>query len=120
MSFQEGPPEEIDIHYPKPNSPINRPSSGPGAKNSKWQPLAAVDPSPVADHDPFSLGDSDEEDAKKKDSNPQDSERLKQAAAEAMADSIGPDGERKTLEPHERSGSLEQRDKETENIVTKP
>ena len=81
--------------------------------------MEAVDPSPVTDHDPFSLGDSDDEDAKKRDSNPQDSERLKQAAAEAMADSIGTGGEGKTLEPQERSGSLGQRDKETENIVTK-
>lgn len=29
--------------------------------NSKWEPLSTVEPSPVADHDPFSLGDSDDE-----------------------------------------------------------
>ena len=81
--------------------------------------MAAVDPSPVTDHDPFSLGDSDDEDAKKKDLNPQDSERLKQAAAEAMAGDIG-GGESKKLEPQQRSGSLGQRDKETENLVGKP
>ena len=34
---------------------------------SKWQPLSAVAPNPVGDHDPFSLGDSDEEDAKRHD-----------------------------------------------------
>lgn len=118
VSFQEGPPEEIDIHYPKSPSPLNRPPGGSAVKNSKWQPLAAVDPSPVAEHDPFSLGDSEDEDTKKKDAKPDDSERLKQAAAEAMADNIGK--EEKKLEPHERSGSLDQKDKETEDLVTKP
>ena len=117
MSFQDGPPEEIDIHYPKSPSPVNRPSSGVGAKSSKWQPLAAVDPSPVAEHDPFSLGDSDDEDSKKKEVKADDSDRLKQAAAEAMADNIG-GGDDKKLEPHERSGSLGQRDKKTEDLVT--
>jgi hypothetical protein len=40
------------------------------SKSGKWQPLSSVDPTPVDDHDPFSLGDSDEElpDAKKPDS----------------------------------------------------
>lgn len=33
-----------------------------GMKNaSRWEPLSTVEPNPVADHDPFSLGDSDEE-----------------------------------------------------------
>ena len=77
-----------------------------------------MEPSPVAEHDPFSLGDSDDEESKKKDTKPDDSERLKQAAAEAMADNIGNEG--KKLEPHERSGSVDQKDKETENLVTKP
>ena len=45
-------------------------------------------PSPVADHDPFSLGDSDEDEAKKKDLKPDDSERLTKAAAEAMSEDI--------------------------------
>ena len=116
VSFQDGPPDEIDIHYPKSPDSINRPSSGAGGKSSKWQPLAPVDPSPVADHDPFSLGDSDDEEVKKKDVKPDDSERLKQAAAEAMSDDIGSGGERKL----ERSGSLGTRDKETENLVGKP
>lgn len=111
VSFQDGPPEEIDIHYPKSRDPINRPSSGTGGKSSKWQPLAPVDPSPVADHDPFSLGDSDDEDAKKKDFKADDSERLKQAPAEAMSDEVDSRGEKK-LEPRERSRSLETRDKE--------
>ncbi|KAL1879114.1 hypothetical protein VTK73DRAFT_7338 [Phialemonium thermophilum] len=64
-----------------------------GTKASKWQPLSTVDPSPIAEHDPFSLGDSDDEkDAKERTGSREikmeDSERLKQAAAEAMADSL--------------------------------
>ncbi|KAG8528099.1 uncharacterized protein KY384_007015 [Bacidia gigantensis] len=118
VSFQDGPPEEIDIHYPKSPSPLNRPGSGAGGKNSKWQPLAAADPSPVAEHDPFSLGDSDDEESKKNDVKSEDTERLKQAAAEAMAGDIGP-GDGKKLEPHDRSGSLGQRDKTTEDLVKK-
>ena len=119
VSFQDGPPEEIDIHYPKSPDPINRPSSGTGGKSNKWQPLAAVDPTPVDDHDPFSLGDSEDEESKKKDAKADDSERLKQAATEAMSEGIGRPGEKK-LEPQERSGSLGTRDKETENLVGKP
>ena len=108
VSFQDGPPEEIDIHYPKSPEPSNGPSLGSGAKSSKWQPLTAVDPSPVADHDPFSLGDSDDDEAKKKDGKSDDSERLKQAAAEAMSEDIG--GE----------GNLRARDTETKEGVGKP
>ncbi|KAJ5248724.1 Ubiquitin system component Cue [Penicillium chermesinum] len=57
VSFQEGPPTEID------NAGVETKKSPPpnGGKSSKWQPLATVDPSPVADNDPFSLGDSDDE-----------------------------------------------------------
>ncbi|KAJ6150832.1 Ubiquitin system component Cue [Penicillium chermesinum] len=57
VSFQEGPPTEID------NAGVETKKSPPpnGGKLSKWQPLATVDPSPVADNDPFSLGDSDDE-----------------------------------------------------------
>ena len=77
-----------------------------------------MDPSPVADHDPFSLGDSDDEEVKKKDVRADDSERLKQAAAEAMSENIGDPGDKK-LEPHERSGSLGTRDRESEDLVTK-
>ena len=80
--------------------------------------MAAVDPSPVTDHDPFSLGDSDDEDAKKKDTHPQDSERLKHAAAEAMADDIG-GRQGKTLEAQERSGSLGERDKDMDTLMGK-
>lgn len=119
VSFQDGPPEEIDIHYPKSPDPINRPPSGTGGRSSKWQPLAPVDPSPVADHDPFSLGDSDDEEVKKNDVKADDSGRPNQAAAEAMSDGIGSPGEKK-LEPQERSASLDTRDRETENSGGKP
>lgn len=51
VSFQEGPPTEIDTGRSASNS----------GKASKWQPLATVEPSPVAENDPFSLGDSDDE-----------------------------------------------------------
>lgn len=117
MSFQDGPPEEIDIHYPTPDGNSRAPSGA--GKTSKWQPLAAVDPSPVADHDPFSLGDSDDDEAKKKDMRSDYSERLKLAAAEAMSEDIGSPGD-KRLEPQERTGSVGQRDKETEDLVGKP
>ena len=70
-----------------------------------------MDPNPVADHDPFSLGDSDDEDAKKRDAKPDDSERLKQAAAEAMAEDIGG---RKKLEAKETAEATGQKDNETE------
>ncbi|PGH15820.1 hypothetical protein AJ79_02201 [Helicocarpus griseus UAMH5409] len=82
VSFQEGPPEEI-------NTGSNKPSSN---KSSKWQPLSAVEPSPVGDHDPFSLGDSDDEkEAKNKDNKSDEAERVKAATAEAMAGDIGSD-----------------------------
>ena len=69
----------------------------------------------MADHDPFSLGDSDDDDAKKKDVRADDSERLKEAAAEAMNDDIGPLGEKK-LEPQEKSGTI---DAEAEKLIEK-
>ena len=86
VSFQEGPPEEIHDLY---SAPAKRTPS-PGSKPSKWQPLAAVDPSPVGDNDPFSLGDSDDErEVKNKDLRPDEAERLRKATAEAMAEDLG-------------------------------
>ena len=83
VSFQEGPPEEIgDLHRGSPD-PIKRPTSNTG--RSKWQPLSAVEPSPVTDHDPFSLGDSDEEGERKKDGKGDGVEGVKSAAAETTA-----------------------------------
>lgn len=64
VSFQEGPPEEIKDLYsgsPKPPTTTVQTSTPTSAKSSKWQPLSAVDPSPVGDSDPFSLSDSDDE-----------------------------------------------------------
>ncbi|KAI4167919.1 MAG: hypothetical protein LQ343_006789 [Gyalolechia ehrenbergii] len=121
VSFQDGPPEEIGIQQrpTSPPDPTKRPSSGASGKSSKWQPLAAVDPDPVADHDPFSLGDSDDEVTKKKDIKSEDSDRLKQAAGEAMAEDIGPPGSKK-LEPHERAGSMGTKDQEAEKLTGKP
>ncbi|EPE03180.1 cue domain-containing protein [Ophiostoma piceae UAMH 11346] len=110
--------ETIDMYGASPKLP---PKDGPaaggaaaaastGAKASKWQPMSAVDPAPLADNDdPFSLGDSEDEKdtttaskpaASKSDSSaaaaktstsptPTDeAERLRKAAAEAMADSL--------------------------------
>ncbi len=94
MSFQGGPPEEIDIYRtsPRPGAKENTPLV---SKQSKWQPLSTVDPSPIGetDNDPFSLGDSEDEKESKdrvggKEIRTDDAERLKKAAAEAMADDI--------------------------------
>ena len=64
VSFQEGPPEEITDMYSSSSrsQPRNLQTTGTtGGKSSKWQPLGAVEPSPVGENDPFSLGDSDDE-----------------------------------------------------------
>ena len=119
VAFQGGPPEEIDLYKtsPKVGAKENAPPSG---KQSKWQPLSTVDPNPIgeADNDPFSLGDSeDEREAKDrvggKETRMDDAERLKQAAAEAMADNIGEPARK--LEPVETSGT---RDKIAEETLT--
>lgn len=96
VSFQDGPPEEIRDMYsgsPKPTTSIvqTQPPASTTSKSSKWQPLSAVDPSPVTDNDPFSLGDSDDEkDAKliSLKENDED-EQVKKATSEAMGDGIG-------------------------------
>jgi hypothetical protein len=63
------------------------------------------------DHDPFSLGDSDDEESKTKDTNPADSERLKKAAA-------GKEGPVPSeLKPAERSGSIGQKDAAAEALL---
>ncbi|KAK8134711.1 CUE domain protein [Apiospora sp. TS-2023a] len=104
VSFQEGH-ENIDNVYdasPKLPPKDTAPSPGPGGnKPSKWQPMSEVEPDPITEHDPFSLGDSeDEREAKdsktpakhgkteSKDIKMDDAERLKQATADAMADSL--------------------------------
>jgi hypothetical protein len=85
VSFQDGPPEEIKDSYSGGNNKSNS-----GAKPSKWQPLSAVEPSPIGDNDPFSLGDSDDErEAKNKDMKPDEAERVRKATEEAMSGDIG-------------------------------
>lgn len=87
--------EEINMYDTSPKVPPKDTPPTSAAKASKWQPLSSVDPSPITDNDPFSLGDSeDEKDAKDKPkdapkgTDDKDNERLKQAAAEAMSDSL--------------------------------
>ncbi|KAH8697031.1 hypothetical protein BGW36DRAFT_159837 [Talaromyces proteolyticus] len=88
VSFQDGPPEEIDNIYDS-QEPTKRTAST-GGKSSKWQPLSTVDPSPVGENDPFSLGDSeDEKDTKPKDTQTDESDRVKKATADAMAEDLG-------------------------------
>lgn len=72
-------------------SPDPTKRSPSGGKASKWQPLSTVEPSPVADNDPFSLGDSDDDKDVKtaKDTKSDDHERVREATAEAMAGEIG-------------------------------
>ena len=119
VAFQSGPPEDIDLYKtsPKLGAKENAPPSG---KQSKWQPLSTVDPSPIgeADNDPFSLGDSEDEKESKdrvggKEIKTDDTERLKKAAAEAMADSIGEPARKP--EPAETSGT---KDKVAEEVLT--
>jgi hypothetical protein len=79
-----GPIDEVDNLYSQPTPPGQDRGISPQAKGGKkWQPLTSVAPAPVADdNDPFSLGDSDEEDTNKKtDLKPEDSERLKKSAS---------------------------------------
>ena len=72
--------------------------------------MSTVDPSPIGDtdNDPFSLGDSEDEKESKdrvsgKEIKMDDAERLKKAAAEAMADNIGEIARKP--EPAETSGT---------------
>jgi len=88
VSFQGGPPEEIDSLYDTPE-PIKRTSSA-GNKFSKWQPLSTVEPSPIVDNDPFSLGDSeDERDAKSKDANSDEADRIQKASGDGITTESG-------------------------------
>jgi len=103
VSFQSNDQEDIYSASPK------IPASVPG-KQSKWQPLSNVAPSPMGenDNDPFSLGDSEDEKESKdrvggKEIKQEDTERLKKAAAEAMAGSISEPARKP--EPAEVSGT---------------
>ncbi|KAK1914598.1 hypothetical protein P3342_010587 [Pyrenophora teres f. teres] len=109
---QSGPVDEVDALYRNP-SPNNQGSQGKSG-GKKWQPLTSVAPHPeVDDHDPFSLGDSDDEekDAKKQDTNPEDTERLKNAAQNSEASATA------KLKPAERSGSVGQKDAAMEALL---
>lgn len=106
---QSGPVDEVDALYrnPSPNS------QGGKSGSKKWQPLTSVAPHPDTDeHDPFSLGDSDDEDNKTKDTNPEDTERLKKAAATKAKESTVAE-----LKPATRSGSVGQKDAAAEALL---
>ncbi len=121
VSFQGGPPEDIDIYRTSPRiAATTRENVVPTGKQSKWQPLSTVDPSPIGheDNDPFSLGDSEDERESKervggKEIKQDDAERLKRAAVEAMSDNIG-EAARKP-EPAETRGT---KDKIAEDKLT--
>ncbi|KAJ5939427.1 hypothetical protein N7466_002561 [Penicillium verhagenii] len=89
VSFQDGPATEIDTGR-----------SSTGGKSSKWQPLANVEPSPVAENDPFSLGDSDDEkepSKAKEQTSALESEQTKHATVEAVPeDTVSKDKDNKT------------------------
>lgn len=108
VAFQDSV-EDMDAYNASPRIPPKDASPGPGSagKTSKWQPLSLVDPNPVAENDPFSLGDSDDERetkdkaattgaAGKEGKTDDDAERLRKAAAEAMADSLVEDDKANT------------------------
>ncbi|KAH7004987.1 hypothetical protein EDB82DRAFT_65258 [Fusarium venenatum] len=83
--------EEINMYDSSPRVPPKDAAPSSGTRGSKWQPMSAVEPSPIVENDPFSLGDSEDEretHQKPKDDKTDDSERLKKATAEAMADSL--------------------------------
>jgi hypothetical protein len=102
---QSGPVDEVDALYRNPS-----PQAKSGGK--KWQPLTSVAPNPEPDeHDPFSLGDSEDEDTRTKDVNPADSERLKKAAEGKEGGAGG------RLKAAERSGSLGQTDAVAEALL---
>lgn len=106
---QPGPIDEVDALYRNP-SPAN--ANTPGKTGGKkWQPLTSVAPHPEPDdHDPFSLGDSDEEESKTKDIKAEDTERLKKAAEEKK-------GDKAELKGAERSGSVGQKDAAAEALL---
>ncbi|KAJ9644548.1 ubiquitin-binding protein cue5 [Coniosporium apollinis] len=109
---QSGPVDEVDALY-YPQNPTNRQPSPGTNKAKKWQPLTSVAPHPEGDdNDPFSLGDSDDEDAKTRDLRAEDTQRLKSAASEVPP--LKSDGGGETLRPAERSGS---KDKEMEELL---
>ncbi|KAI1130324.1 hypothetical protein F5Y10DRAFT_235864 [Nemania abortiva] len=90
VAFRENV-DDISPYDASPKMPPKDSAAGPPGKQSKWQPLSTVEPDPIAENDPFSLGDSeDEKDMKggSKEIKLEDAERLKAATADAMADSL--------------------------------
>lgn len=99
VSFQERPIDiadnsSNDLYRASPKAAAvlgkEAPLSSSATKQSKWQPLSTVDPSPIgeAENDPFSLGDSEDEKESKdrvggKEIKMEDTERLKKKAEEA-------------------------------------
>ena len=71
----------------------------------------------VCEHDPFSLGDSDDEDQKTKDVSPEDSERLKKAAEAKAEEAKVKEAPAAELKPAERSGSVGQKDAAAEALL---
>ncbi|KAJ4351739.1 ubiquitin-binding protein cue5 [Didymosphaeria variabile] len=112
---QSGPVDEVDALYRNP-SPNGQQTGVTGNKSGgkKWQPLTSVAPHPESDeHDPFSLGDSDDEEAKTKDIKAEDTERLKKAAeAKKVEQSTSAE-----LTPAGRSGSVGQKDAAAEALL---
>ncbi|KAJ5159153.1 Ubiquitin system component Cue [Penicillium coprophilum] len=96
VSFQDGPPTEIDNLYDS-STPAKRLSST-GSKSSKWQPLSSVAPSPVAENDPFSLGDSDDEkETKTKEhTTGSESDQLKHATVESVSEPVSSSKDQET------------------------
>ena len=109
---QKGPVDEVDALYRNP-SPNNQASNTSKSGGKKWQPLTSVAPHPeTEDHDPFSLGDSDDEEAKTKDIKAEDTERLKKAAEEKEGPAVGAE-----LKEAQRSGSVSQKDATAEALL---
>ena len=76
----------------------------------------APHPEAEDDKDPFSLGDSDDDDGRHKDVRVEDAERLKAAAAEAGKAEDKGSGD--VLRPAERAGgNLGVRDKEADEVL---
>lgn len=109
VSFQEGPPTEIDNLYDASASSKRPPSTG--GRPSKWQPLANVEPSPVAENDPFSLGDSDDEKEKEAKSKDQPT-----AAAAAASVTTGEHEQIKTATEEAMSGEMGSKDDKKEDV----
>lgn len=90
VAFKEHVEDIDDLYESGAPQPVPKDATSPG-KPSKWQPLSAVEPNPIGENDPFSLGDSeDEKEPKDKVSGngKPDQEDLQKATAEAMAENL--------------------------------